>query len=203
MKSIWQRTVQTLSFLLFVFLVLQGKVQLWMAVFLVSTLLVLFFSRLYCGWLCPINSVLIPVSLLKKKLRVKNRKTPALVKKGSLRILMLLLFVALMLVSLKTGRKLPVLPALVGVALLVSLFFEEALWHRWLCPYGAILSLPGRAAKHHMTIDSKRCTNCTHCAKVCPSQAIIKEEKHRIIKHECLVCHACERVCTKDAISYR
>jgi formate hydrogenlyase subunit 6/NADH:ubiquinone oxidoreductase subunit I len=31
----------------------------------------------------------------------------------------------------------------------------------------------------------------------------VKEEKHRIIKSECLVCHECERVCTKGAISYK
>lgn len=203
MKKLMQRTVQVLTLALFVLLLIQGKVQLWMVIFLGSALLSLLFSRFYCGWLCPINTILRPIAYVKKKLKIKSLKTPAFFKNGVVRILMLLGFLALMVVVFKTGKKLPVLPALVLLGAALSLFFEEELWHHWLCPYGTILSLPARAAKKSMVIDPSLCTNCTRCAKVCPSGAIVKEEKHRIIKNECLVCHACERVCTKDAISYK
>ncbi len=139
----------------------------------------------------------------KKKFRVGSIKTPAFLKNGVLRILLLIAFLGLMVFTLRTGKQLPVLPALVAIAVFLSLFFEEELWHHWLCPYGTILSFPSRAAKRRMVIDAELCTNCGRCKRVCPSGAIVKEEKHRIIKSECLVCHECERVCTKGAISYK
>ena len=203
MKKALQRTVQVLSLILFIFLLVQGKVQLWMGIFFASVLLSLLFSRFYCGWLCPINTILRPIAYGKKKLKIKSLKTPAFFRNGVVRILMLLGFLAMMVVVFRTGKKLPVLPALVLLGVALSLFFEEELWHHWLCPYGTILSLPARAGRKSMVINPSLCTNCTRCAKVCPSGAIVKEEKHRIIKNECLVCHECERVCTKGAISYQ
>jgi len=203
MKRTIQIIVQVLFLILFTALVITGKVQIWMAIFVASVLLSMLFSRFYCGWICPINTVIKPITYLKKKLRIKSLKTPSFLKNGVVRIIVLAAFLALMAMVFRTGKKLPVLPALVGIGFFFSLFFEEALWHHWLCPYGAILSLPSRAARKAMVIDPNRCTNCTRCAKVCPSQAIVKEEKHRIIKNECLVCGACERVCTKGAIKYR
>lgn len=203
MKRVIQRIIQVLFLILFTALVITGKIQIWMAIFVASALLSLIFSRFYCGWVCPINTVIKPITYAKKKLKIKSLKTPSFLKNGAVRIIILIAFLALMGMVFRTGKKLPVLPALVGIGFFLSLFFEEAVWHRWLCPYGAILSLPSRAARKHMTIDGLLCSNCTRCAKVCPSQAIVKDEKHRIIKHECLVCGECERVCTKGAIKYR
>lgn len=202
-KRIFQRIIQVLFLALFIILLAKGKVQLWMAIFVGSTLLALLFSRFYCGWLCPINTVLRPIAWMKKKLHIKSLKTPAFFKNGVIRILMLLGFFTAMVMVFRTGKRLPVLPALVLLGVVLSLFFEEELWHHWLCPYGTILSLPARFAKKSMVIDASMCTNCNRCMKACPSGAIVKEEKHRIIKRECLVCHECERVCTKGAISYK
>lgn len=203
MKKTIQRIVQILFLGLFIFLLIRGKVQVWMGIFLLSLVLSLFFSRFYCGWICPINTLLKPITFLKKKFRVGSIKTPAFLNNGVLRILLLIAFLGLMVFTLRTGKQLPVLPALVAIAVFLSLFFEEELWHHWLCPYGTILSLPSRAAKKRMVIDPDLCTNCGRCKRVCPSEAILKDEKHRIIKNECLVCHECERACTKGAISYK
>ncbi|NCC63193.1 MAG: 4Fe-4S binding protein [Spirochaetia bacterium] len=203
MKKTIQIIVQVVFLLLFGLLIMKGRIQIWMAVFLASVLLSLYFSRFYCGWICPINTVLKPITFIKKKLKIKSLKTPSIFKNGVIRIILLVSFLALMGFVFRTGRKLPVLPALFGIGVFLSLFFTEELWHRYLCPYGTLLSLPSRAAKKSMVINPELCINCTKCAKVCPSNAIVKEEKHRIVKHECLLCHACERVCAKDAISYR
>ncbi len=203
MKKSIQRTVQVLSLALFVVLLIKGKVQLWMAIFVASTLLALLFSRFYCGWICPINTVIRPISWAKKKMKIKRMKMPSWIERDWLRYLTLILFLATMGFVFKTGKKLPVLPALLGLGVLLSLLFDEALWHRHLCPYGTILSFTGRFSKKAMRIDGELCNNCHRCSRVCPSNAIIKDEKHQIIKKECLVCHECERVCTKDAIRYR
>ena len=125
MKKVLQRTIQVVSLTLFVFLLISGKIQVWMVIFVASALLALLFSRFYCGWLCPINTILRPMSHLKKKLKIKSLKTPAFFKNGVFRIIMLLAFLAVMVVVFRTGKKLPVLPALVLVGVLLSLFFRR------------------------------------------------------------------------------
>lgn len=203
MKKTIQRSVQVLTLALFFLLLFTGRVQAWMIIFLGSALLSLFFSRFYCGWLCPINTMITPIRWIKKKKKVKRSKLPSWITSGVPRIITLVLFLATMGFVFTTGKKLPVLPALLILGVVISTFFDEALWHRYLCPYGTILSVPARFSKWAMTIDKEVCNNCTRCARECPANAIVKEEKHRIVKAECLVCHECERVCTQDAITYK
>ena len=203
MKKVVQRSIQSIFLALFVVLAIKGKLQIWMGIFVLSTLASLIFSRFYCGWLCPINTVLKPVTWAKKKLRIKSFKIPAFLKKTWVRISMLVLFLGILIFTLKTGKKLPVLPISVALGFALTLFFDEELWHRYLCPYGSILSLPSRKAKFSMKIDEQTCIKCGKCMKVCPAVAITKEEKvYHITKNDCLVCRACAEVCPVDAITY-
>ncbi len=202
MKKTIQRSVQVVTLALFIFLLITGKVQIWMIIFLSSVVLTLFFGRYYCGWLCPINTVIRPITWVKKKLKIKRKKMPNWIQSDVLRIVMVVLFLLAMGFVFITSKQLPVLPILVGVGVILSIFFDEALWHRHLCPYGTILSLPGRFSRKSVKIDPEACNNCTLCSRVCPANAIIVDEKHEIVKKECLVCHECERVCNQDAIAY-
>ncbi|HKL60013.1 MAG TPA: 4Fe-4S dicluster domain-containing protein [Sphaerochaeta sp.] len=203
MKKVVQRSIQVLFLAFFVVLAINGKIQMWMGIFVLSALASLIFSRFYCGWLCPINTVLKPLTWTKKKLHIKSFKVPAFLKKAWVRIGMLVLFLGILAFTLKTGKKLPVLPISVALGFVLTLFFPEELWHRHLCPYGVILSLPSRKAMYGMKIDQDTCIKCGKCSKVCPSAAITKEEKkYSITKNECLVCRACAEVCPVDAITY-
>jgi polyferredoxin len=203
MKKTLQRIIQVLFLALFVFLIAKQKVQLWMALFVVSVLASFVFGRLYCGWACPINTVLGPITWMKKKLHIKSLPIPSFLAKTWVRILTLVLFITVFVFTMKTGKKLPVLPVLFGLGVFVTLFFPEEFWHRYLCPYGTILSLPSRTAKFHMTIDAEKCNNCNACSRVCPALAIGKSEKHFIKKQDCLTCMQCERVCKQKAISFK
>lgn len=203
MRKIVQRSIQILFLALFVVLAINGKIQVWMGIFVLSALASLVFSRFYCGWLCPINTVLKPVTWVKKKLHIKSFKVPNFLKKTWVRIFMLVLFLGILIFTLKTGKRLPVLPISVALGFVLTLFFPEELWHRYLCPYGTILSLPSRKAKFGMKIDEEKCISCGKCMKVCPSVAITKEgKKYSITKNDCLVCRACTEVCPVDAITY-
>lgn len=203
MKKTIQRSVQVVALALFALLFIQGKMQVWMIVFLASVVLALFFGRFYCGWLCPINTLIRPITWVKKKLRIKRKEMPAWIKSDVLRIVMAVLFLVAMGFVFVTGKQLPVLPFLIGAGVILSIFFDEALWHRHLCPYGTILSITGRFARKSVKIDPEACNNCTLCARVCPANAVIRDEKHEIVTRECLVCHECERVCNQAAINYQ
>lgn len=204
MNKIAQRSIQVLFLALFIVLAVIGKIQIWMFIFVLSALASLVFSRLYCGWICPINTTLKPLTWAKKKLHIKGFKVPGFLKKVWVRILMLALFLGILAFTIKTGKKLPVLPISVALGFTLTLFFPEELWHRYLCPYGTILSLPSRKAKFGMKIDEETCIKCGKCMKACPAAAIAKEGKqYSIIKNDCLVCRACAEVCPVDAIPYR
>jgi polyferredoxin len=103
---------------------------------------------------------------------------------------------------LVSGRKLPVLLALLVVGSALTLFFPEELWHRYLCPYGLILSFPSSKAKHAMTVNSVLCNNCGTCMRVCPAKAVVKKDKHEITTKDCLVCMECSRSCKQEAIQF-
>ncbi len=203
MKKTLQRIVQIASLALFVLLFIKGKIQIWMIIFLGSALLTLLVSRFYCGWICPINTLIRPITWIKRKLKIKRREMPSWIKSGVLRIIFLILFLATMGFVFITGKKLPVLPALLGLGVILSIFFDEALWHRHLCPYGTILTLTGRFSKKAVTIDQELCNKCRLCTRVCPTNTIVKGEKHQIVKTECLVCFECQQVCPQKAINFK
>lgn len=203
MNKLLQRTIQVVFLLLFILLLIKGRIQIWMGIYLVSFLASFIFSRFYCGWICPINTLLKPITWAKKKLHIKSVSTPGIFAKTWVRILMLSLFLAALALAVKTGKKLPVLPVLVGFGVVITLLFSEEFFHRYLCPYGFALSLTSRTAKKGMVIDAELCNNCGMCKRVCPSLAVVKDGKHRIITNDCLVCKECERNCKQEAIKYR
>ena len=70
-------TIIRLLFLaLFAFLMAQGKMVLWLALFGISLLAALLFGRIYCGYVCPMNTLMIPTNWIAKKLNIQTQKTP-------------------------------------------------------------------------------------------------------------------------------
>jgi len=200
-----QTTLQLLFLALFLFLLARGKVQLWMVIFLGSAVAGLFRGRVYCGWICPMNTVMRLETWLKKKFRIQSFAVPRWLTHPVVRGGILAIFLALAVLAQVSQRPLPVLPVLFGLGIGLTLFFPEWLWHRHLCPYGTILSLPGRLSRKKMNIDASACVNCGACAKVCPTATITKPEggKYQIQTAECLVCRNCLAACRFDAIHYR
>lgn len=203
MKKTLQTILQLTFLLLFLFLFVKGKVQLWMGLFLLSIIVSFLLGRLYCGWVCPINSVLKGVVWIKSKLNIGNIKIPTAIEKPWIRFLALGIFITLFIFIMATGKKLPVLPALFIIGVLLTFLFPEELWHRYLCPYGTILNISSIKAKHTMVIDSDVCNNCGLCKRICPAHAVEKNHAHyNISKRDCLVCMKCAIQCKQNAIHY-
>lgn len=200
-----RRIIQIVFFIAFIILIVTGKVQAWMVVFAASLALAALFGRFYCGFICPTNTLIEGVEYFYKKTGIKRRRVPDWVKLKWVRYAILALFILIFAFTLRTGKKLPVLPILTGVGVLVSMFFVPALWHRYLCPYGTLLNISGSIARHYWNVDKHSCSSCGACLKVCPADAIRindKEGHAEIQKGSCLECTACAQVCPKDAIKY-
>ncbi len=202
MQKLKQTAIRILFLALFTLLLSLGKPQVWMILFVLSLVGSFLLGRVYCGWFCPISTIMSVITAIKKKLHLKSRTVPALLLKPWVRVASVGIFMALFVFTLVSGKKLPVLLAFLVVGAALTLFFPEELWHRYLCPYGLILSFPSSKAKHAMTVDSVLCNNCGTCKRVCPAQAVVKKEKHEIITKDCLVCMECARSCKQEAIHF-
>ena len=204
MKRTLQLIIQTAFLALFILLFISGRIQLWMGLFLLGIAASFLLGRIYCGWICSTNTVMVGVSWIKKKLHIKSLKIPTVFTKPWVRYLTLGLFIITFIFSMVTGKRIPVLPALFAMGVLVTLLFPEELWHRYLCPYGNLMSLPASQARHTMLINEESCNNCGTCMRVCPAKAVEKSgNKHRINKAACLVCMKCSGNCSKNAISWK
>jgi ferredoxin-type protein NapH len=204
LKKHLQPALQILFFALFVLLIINGKMQLWMGLFALSVLVTFLLGRVYCGWICPINTAMRCLTWIKKKLHIKSAKIPTWITRPWVRIFVLLVFIAVFIFTMVSGRKLPVLPALIAIGAVLTLFFPEELWHRYLCPYGTIMSVPARKSKHAMRIQPEKCNRCGMCVRACPAKAVEKREgRYQIIKEDCIVCMECSGKCKPEAIHYR
>lgn len=197
--------VQIAFFALFIALLLIGKLQLWVAVFAVGVVLSPLLGRLYCGWACPMHTIFRPITWFYTKTGIKRIKTPSFLKNRILRFIPLVAFLVVMVATKRMGMPLPVLALITILSVIVTLFFEEALWHNVLCPFGTILSLTAIPAVKTYRIDESSCIACGKCQKVCPVHAIdtLETNKRFIRKQDCLSCGNCPPVCPSNSITYK
>lgn len=198
----WQTISRILFLMLFIGLVITGYVQLWMGIFVISLFLSLFFGRFYCGWLCPIGAVINGVTRLRKRLYVREPGIPAFFTWPLARYLVLSLFLITVFLVLTTYKKIPVLPFLLICGVVITLLYSENLWHRYLCPFGTLLSIMGSKSQKSIKIVQEQCVQCGICKSVCPGEAITKTGVYSINKSSCLLCLQCVKNCSQNAIKY-
>ncbi len=204
MNKIIQSIIQIIFLMLFFILILIGRIQLWMGLFVIGIITAAWFGRIYCGWICPINTVMSIITWLKRKLHIKSFTAPAFLSNTWTRNTALAVFFAAFLMSFVSGARLPVLPVLFTLGIIATLFYPPDLWHRHLCPFGTILSFPAKLSRRSMRTNPEKCNHCGLCEQICPSKSVKRlDDSYRIIKNECLVCMKCSRNCRKNAITYQ
>jgi len=147
--------------------------------FTLPIIFTLFFGRVFCAGVCPFGA-------LQELVNVRNYR----LSKTVTSVLGVFPWVYLGLAVLfavtnsrfiickfdpfvgifRLGGELPLL--LFGVALLVLSIFVGRPFCRFICPYGAILSLFSRVSFMRVKITKKECINCQLCHNACPVDAI-------------------------------
>jgi len=198
--------IRILFLALFIFLLANGKVALWLALFGASLVVALIFGRIYCGYVCPMNTLMIPTEWLSKKLKLQTPNTPKWLKSGYLTWITLLISIVMMLLFQRLLHiDLPILPFWLVVSILITLRYKPEVFHNLICPFGALQRTLGRFSRLSEKVDKDACIGCKLCEKVCPSNAILvsSEDKKAMIKTAlCHQCTNCQQVCPKSAIHY-
>jgi len=206
MKNIRIMT-QIIFLIFFSFVIVNGNMVLWLGIFLLSLLGAAVFGRFYCGYICPMNTVMGVTAKLAKRLNWQTKSVPKVLKSKILPWIVLVLMIATMIVSKRVLQlELPILMILMALSILVTLRYEEYVFHNHVCPYGALLSLTGKGAKFSTKVDISKCIGCKKCEKVCPSMAVIVEDQTKVAKIDSALCHqcqACALVCPTKAIRYK
>jgi len=129
--------VQVLFLGVFLLLMILGRAQLWMGFIFLSIILAAFFGRFYCGFACPINTLMKPVTWLSKKFGVQKKQVPEFLKSQKLRWTVFGIFLiglGYTIYTITQGRKFPLPLIIIPLGLLTAFFINEKSWHRYLCP---------------------------------------------------------------------
>jgi polyferredoxin len=90
--------------------------------------------------------------------------------------------------------------SLLFIVILLLEFFQPRFWCRHLCPQGGLLSLVTRFSLLNRVV-SKACSNCDICKQVCPMDAI-PDDAHDTDYSDCTFCLECKPACAKNGISF-
>jgi ferredoxin-type protein NapH len=203
----WGNWVRGFIFALFVVLMINQKVQLWLGLFLFTLILARWLGRLYCGYICPLNTSMLVAEKIKKILKIGELKQPKLLSYKHLSWITLTIMIGFMIFGQVVLKKQPpILPILTVLAFLVALFYHPSFFHNHLCPYNAPLKMFGSKAIFSKHVTDGGCIGCTKCEKVCPSLAIKVDKGSRkalIDRSLCHQCQECTKVCPTHTISYQ
>lgn len=175
----------------------------WVAVAL------LFWGRVYCGWLCPFGALQELINKLAQRLGVKQITVPFLLHER-LWPIKYIIFLGLFGVSMAsmtmafTGAEVEPFKTVVtlrfmrewpfivyALGLLAAGVFIERFFCRYLCPLGAALAIPARLRMFEWLKRRPQCgRECRICSTKCPVQAIHPEG--HINPNECVYCLNCQ-----------
>jgi polyferredoxin len=89
------------------------------------------------------------------------------------------------------------------LGVILAFFFHQRIWC-YVCPIGTMANWAGKG-RYSLKIDSKLCTECGVCFKVCPMQIkpfIYKKTGIEVVQEgDCLKCGLCVASCPTKALN--
>jgi len=177
------------------------------AIFLLPLVFAVLFGRMFCAGVCPLGAI--QDLVLVKPVQVPRRLDQVL---GLLKCVYLGLaiwfaarppaardFIICRFDPFVGFFRLagPLHMHLIGGGLLVLGLFVGRAYCRYLCPYGALLSLLSRVSWRAVSVTPDKEYDCGLCAEACPYGAI---ENLRAVRSACLACARCFNQCPRHRV---
>ncbi len=179
--------------------------------FLVATAL----GRVFCGWICPLGFIQDLTSFGKRKswMHENFRYVKYVLLLGGLIMPVMVGWTYLEWItpmSILPRALAPIWGVQEGIVFGVAIFLivvvfsavtEKRAWCRYICPLGAILSLPAAKKAVGIGLNEEKCIRCLKCERACTMGIIdIKGQSGIRWDSECIACLACRDACPVDAI---
>jgi NosR/NirI family nitrous oxide reductase transcriptional regulator len=174
---------------------------------LFTLILTLVLGRVWCGWVCPMGTVLTWTRFkgaLERGERLSDRWW------GVKYVLLLLILVAALL-----GLARPVLdwmgenPIASGTGIILLLgasvglnYYADLFWCRYLCPLGGALALLSRISPMRRTV-RVHCNDCSVCVDACPMGCVDPRRGFANDPGGCTVCIDCLPACTSSSNGFQ
>jgi polyferredoxin len=196
-----------------------------MVLFLIFVAMSLLLKRAFCGWLCPVGTLSEYLWKAGRKLFGRKLVLPRWLDLAlrSIKYLLMAFFVIIIAsmtaVSLEDFMLQPYgiladvkmlhfflrmsTTALIVVAVLILLSVViKNFWCRYLCPYGAVMSLASLVSPFKIRRDAESCVDCGKCARACP-QDLPVDRLIQVRSVECSACMECVAACaTQSALQF-
>lgn len=191
---------------LFLFLISNGQMMLWLALYGVSLVASLLFGRFYCGYICPMNTLMVPTNIFAKKIKSQKEDAPKWLRSGKFGWFALIGSIIIMVLSKKMLKmNLPLLLVWLVLSIIITIRYNPAVFHNLICPFGKPLELLGKFAIFSQRVNKDKCIGCKRCESVCPSDCITVEKEDKKAEINIAFCHQCtncQQICPTDAINY-
>ncbi|MFH1846489.1 MAG: 4Fe-4S binding protein [Candidatus Omnitrophota bacterium] len=178
-------------------------------------LLTLILGRFFCGWICPLGTVLDLTGALNKRRIILKDSVNKKLRKIKFLLLTVIFIYAIFGINIAwffdplgiLARVLFVWQMLtrttimtIGLFLIIvsTAFFFSRLWCRSLCPLGAIYSIFAR--KSFLTRKVEKCSTCGVCRPACRMGAIKQDAGY--VKGECVLCMDCVYACPEHRTKF-
>ncbi len=196
-----------------------------MVLFLTFIAMSLLMKRAFCGWLCPVGTLSEYLWKAGRKLFGRNLVLPRWldIPLRSIKYLLMAFFVVIIgsmsaaalddfmaqpygiLADVKMLhfflRMSTTALAVIIVLMLLSVVIKN-FWCRYLCPYGAVMSLASFFSPFKIRRDIESCVDCGKCAKSCP-QGLPVDRLIQVRSVECSACLECVASCaTQNALQF-
>ena len=170
------------------------------AIFFLPLILALFFGRVFCSGVCPLGA-------LQDLVVLRPLRVPLKLDKWLRYSQFIYLAIAVILVERRFlicdwdpivpifRRSGPFYMIAIGAAIVVAGIFIGRPYCRWLCPYGAILSLLSRVSWKNLSITPDKELNCGMCNDACPYGSI---QDMRADRGTCMTCARCYDFCPRQ-----